>query len=76
MNEVDSKIACYEKVLSRTMMLVPFHELSLVNLDCKYRCFLFLLVVNEDYSLLKDDFGLRVDTDMLGDPIRLDIQSF
>lgn len=57
-------------------MLIPFHEVSLVNLDCNYRYFLSLLAANEDDRLPKDYFGLRVDTGMLGDPIIFDIYSF
>jgi hypothetical protein len=66
------------KVLSRAIMLVPFQEVSLVNLDCNFCCFLSLslLAANEDYRPLKNSFGLRVDTELLGDPIKFDIYSF
>lgn len=57
------------------MMLVFFHEVSLVNLDCNIVVFP-LLAANEDYRLPKDSFGLRVDMGMLGDPIMFDIYGF
>jgi hypothetical protein len=57
-------------------MLISFHEVSLVNLDCNYGCFLSLLAANEDYRPLQNSFSLGVDTDMPGDPIRLNIYSF
>jgi hypothetical protein len=37
---------------------------------------LSLLAANEDYRPLKNSFGLRVDTELLGDPIKFDIYSF